>query len=282
MDLAKVVSTKRSYQWNEGSLWQPENRPVMRAHQRLHVVACDYGVKRNILRMLASRGCAVTVVPAQTRAADVLKLAPDGVFLSNGPGDPEPCDYAIATTRDLIERGIPTFGICLGHQIMALASGAKSNFYIDCKQTVLTAEGHFLVGGLFVQALCIATYLAVAQLGEFYALSVMFGLAYGGVMPLYAVLVREFFGARIMGATFGGVAFLSTLGMALGPWAGGWLYDVFGSYFWLYIGSFGIGTGPQRSCPIERSCSPRQGAVFQCGSAVLAKRGVCFTEGRMR
>ena len=90
------------------------------------MVAFDYGVKKNILRMLAERGCKVTVVPAQTPAADVLKLEPDGIFLSNGPGDPEPCDYAIEATRELIERGIPTFGICLGHQIMALASGAKT------------------------------------------------------------------------------------------------------------------------------------------------------------
>jgi len=100
-----------------------------------------------------------------------------------------------------------------------------------------------LVGGLFVQALCIATYLAVFRLGEFYALSVVFGLAYGGVMPLYAVLVREFFGARIMGTMFGAVSAFASLGMALGPWAGGRLYDVFGSYVWLFIGSAGIGLG---------------------------------------
>jgi MFS family permease len=98
-----------------------------------------------------------------------------------------------------------------------------------------------LVGGLMVQALCVATYLAVGQLGEFYALSVAFGLAYGGVMPLYAVLVREFFGARIMGTVFGAVSAFASLGMALGPWAGGWVFDTFHGYFWLYIGSFGIG-----------------------------------------
>ena len=91
-----------------------------------HVVAYDFGVKHNILRMLASRGCRVTVVPAQTSAADVLARRPDGVFLSNGPGDPEPCDYAIAATRTIIDRGLPTFGICLGHQILALASGAQT------------------------------------------------------------------------------------------------------------------------------------------------------------
>jgi MFS family permease len=98
-----------------------------------------------------------------------------------------------------------------------------------------------LVGGLFVQALCVAAYLAVGQLGEFYALSVIFGLAYGGVMPLYAVLVREFFGARIMGTVFGAVSAFASLGMALGPWAGGWVFDTFHSYGWLYVGSFGIG-----------------------------------------
>ena len=98
-----------------------------------------------------------------------------------------------------------------------------------------------LVGGLFVQALCIATYLAVAHLGEFYALSVVFGLAYGGVMPLYAVLVREFFGARIMGTVFGAVSAFASLGMALGPWAGGYIYDTFHGYAWLHAGSFAIG-----------------------------------------
>jgi len=126
MDLAKVVSTKRSYQWNEGSLWQPEGRPVMRAHQRLHVVAFDYGVKRSILRMLADRGCRMTVVPAQTTAEEVLALEPDGVFLSNGPGDPEPCDYAIEAIRALVVADLPTFGICLGHQLLGLASGART------------------------------------------------------------------------------------------------------------------------------------------------------------
>jgi carbamoyl-phosphate synthase small subunit len=126
MDLAKVVTTKRSYQWNEGSLWQPENRPVMRAHQRLHVVAYDYGIKRNILRMLSDRGCRMTVVPAQTTAEEVLALEPDGVFLSNGPGDPEPCDYAIEAIRALVVAEMPTFGICLGHQLLGLASGART------------------------------------------------------------------------------------------------------------------------------------------------------------
>ena len=125
LDLAKVVSAPEPYAWTEtewvlGSGYGDQTAP------RFHVVAYDFGVKRNILRMLASRGCRISVVPAQTPAADVLALAPDGVFLSNGPGDPGPCDYAIAATRTLIERGIPTFGICLGHQILALASGAKT------------------------------------------------------------------------------------------------------------------------------------------------------------
>ena len=126
MDLAKVVTTKRVYQWNDGSLWQPENRPVMRAHQRLHVVAYDFGVKRNILRMLGDRGCRMTVVPAQTTAEEVLALEPDGVFLSNGPGDPEPCDYAIEAIRALVVADLPVFGICLGHQLLGLASGART------------------------------------------------------------------------------------------------------------------------------------------------------------
>ena len=125
LDLAKVVSVSASYEWTEtewalGAGYGAQNAP------RFHVVAFDFGVKRNILRMLASRGCRVSVVPAQTPAAEVLALNPDGVFLSNGPGDPEPCDYAIAAAQTLIERGVPTFGICLGHQIMALASGART------------------------------------------------------------------------------------------------------------------------------------------------------------
>ncbi|MBL0944296.1 MAG: glutamine-hydrolyzing carbamoyl-phosphate synthase small subunit [Hydrogenophaga sp.] len=125
LDLAKVVSASQPYEWTEtewvlGSGYGRQDAP------QFHVVAYDFGVKRNILRMLASRGCRITVVPAQTPAAEVFKLKPDGVFLSNGPGDPEPCDYAIAAARELIESGLPTFGICLGHQIMALASGAKT------------------------------------------------------------------------------------------------------------------------------------------------------------
>jgi carbamoyl-phosphate synthase small subunit len=125
LDLAKAVSVREPYAWTEAE-WVLGSGYGQQSQPRFHVVAYDYGVKRNILRMLASRGCRITVVPAQTPAAEVLKLKPDGVFLSNGPGDPEPCDYAIEATRTLIDTGLPTFGICLGHQIMALASGAKT------------------------------------------------------------------------------------------------------------------------------------------------------------
>ena len=125
LDLAKVVSTKTSYEWAETEWVLGKGYGKLESPQ-FHVVAYDYGVKLNILRMLAQRGCKVTVVPAQTPAAEVLALKPDGVFLSNGPGDPAPCDYAIAATRTIVESGVPTFGICLGHQIMALAAGAKT------------------------------------------------------------------------------------------------------------------------------------------------------------
>ena len=131
-DLAKVVSSPESYAWSqtEWALFNPQlnGQPGYgeQANARFHVVAYDFGVKKNILRMLAQRGCRVTVVPAQTSAQAAQQLQPDGIFLSNGPGDPEPCDYAIAAAAKLIDSGIPTFGICLGHQIMALASGAKT------------------------------------------------------------------------------------------------------------------------------------------------------------
>lgn len=125
MDLAKVVSTTRSYPWKDGQLDLDTGIPVS-APARFKVVAYDFGVKLNILRMLAERGCEVTVVPAQTSAADALALKPDGVFLSNGPGDPEPCDYAIAAIREFVAKKVPTFGICLGHQLLALAAGAKT------------------------------------------------------------------------------------------------------------------------------------------------------------
>ena len=125
MDLARVVSTGAPYQWNEGSIDRDSSRP-MRPGSRLHVVAYDFGIKRNILRLLADHGCRMTVVPAQTSAADALALAPDGIFLSNGPGDPEPCDYAIAAIREFLETDVPVFGICLGHQLLGLASGART------------------------------------------------------------------------------------------------------------------------------------------------------------
>ncbi|APW42348.1 glutamine-hydrolyzing carbamoyl-phosphate synthase small subunit [Rhodoferax saidenbachensis] len=125
LDLAKVVSSSESYAWTE-SEWKLGSGYGQQTAPKFHVVAYDFGVKKNILRMLAERGCKVTVVPAQTSAAEVLKHKPNGIFLSNGPGDPEPCDYAITAVKELIETGTPTFGICLGHQIMALASGAKT------------------------------------------------------------------------------------------------------------------------------------------------------------
>ncbi|MDI1268944.1 MAG: glutamine-hydrolyzing carbamoyl-phosphate synthase small subunit [Polaromonas sp.] len=125
LDLAKVVSSKQTYEWTQTE-WKLGSGYGVQITPKFHVVAFDFGVKKNILRMMAERGARITVVPAQTPAADVLKLKPDGIFLANGPGDPEPCDYAIAAVRELIETGIPTFGICLGHQIMALASGAKT------------------------------------------------------------------------------------------------------------------------------------------------------------
>jgi carbamoyl-phosphate synthase small subunit len=126
MDLAKVVSTKRVYQWNEGTNWSLATGPRQRPGQRVHVVAFDYGIKRNILRMLADSGCRITVVPAQTPADRVLALDPDGIFLANGPGDPEPCTYAIDAIRELLKTGIPIFGICLGHQLLGLASDAQT------------------------------------------------------------------------------------------------------------------------------------------------------------
>jgi carbamoyl-phosphate synthase small subunit len=130
MDLAKEVTTSSPYEWAQGT-WDLENghpdapHPI-EEHLPHHVVAYDYGVKRNILRMLVDRGCRVTVVPAKTPASEVLAMNPDGVFLSNGPGDPEPCGYAIEAIKEIVDTGIPTFGICLGHQLLALASGART------------------------------------------------------------------------------------------------------------------------------------------------------------
>jgi carbamoyl-phosphate synthase small subunit len=153
MDLAKVVSVDSPYEWSEGEWSLTGYQPAAKAE--FHVVAYDYGVKRNILRMLAARGCRVTVVPAQTSAADVLKYNPDGIFLSNGPGDPEPCDYAIAAIAELLARGVPTYGICLGHQLLALASGAKTVKMkfghhganhpvkdLDTQQVLITSQNH--------------------------------------------------------------------------------------------------------------------------------------------
>ena len=125
LDLAKVVTTATSYEWTQTE-WKLGAGYGTQEAPRFHVVAYDFGVKTNILRMLAERGCKLTVVPAQTPASDVLAMKPDGVFLSNGPGDPEPCDYAITAVRQLMDAGVPIFGICLGHQIIALASGAKT------------------------------------------------------------------------------------------------------------------------------------------------------------
>ncbi len=125
MDLAKVVSTQQNYEWTGGSWVRGQgyqNPPTA----RFHVAAFDYGIKRNILRMLTARGCKVTVLPAQAPASAAMALKPDGIFLSNGPGDPEPCDYAIRAIGELVDTGIPVFGICLGHQLLALASGAKT------------------------------------------------------------------------------------------------------------------------------------------------------------
>lgn len=128
MDLAKVVSTKESYSWKQGSWTLTGGLPEAKSDAELpyHVVAYDFGAKRNILRMLVDRGCRLTIVPAETSAEEVLALNPDGVFLSNGPGDPEPCTYAIEATKTFLDKGLPIFGICLGHQILALASGAQT------------------------------------------------------------------------------------------------------------------------------------------------------------
>ncbi len=126
MDLAKEVSTKEAYAWNEGTWDLEEGHKAVSAKKEFRVIAYDFGVKRNILRLLADQGCYIKVVPAQTPATDVLAEKPDGVFLSNGPGDPEPCDYAISAIQEIIDTGIPVFGICLGHQLLSLALGAKT------------------------------------------------------------------------------------------------------------------------------------------------------------
>jgi carbamoyl-phosphate synthase small subunit len=155
MDLAKEVTTDDSYHWAE-SVWNLEtNLPAEAGESRFHVVAYDYGVKRNILRMLVERGCKVTVVPAKTPADEVLAMQPNGVFLSNGPGDPEPCDYAIDAIQQILQTDLPVFGICLGHQLLALACGAKTEKMkfghhganhpvqdLDGKQVMITSQNH--------------------------------------------------------------------------------------------------------------------------------------------
>ena len=153
MDLAKVVTVDSPYEWKDGEWTLTGYQSAPEA--KFHVVAYDFGVKRNILRMLAARGCKVTVVPAQTPAAEVLQYNPDGVFLSNGPGDPEPCDYAITAISELLAAGVPTYGMCLGHQLLALASGAKTLKMkfghhganhpvkdLDTHQVLITSQNH--------------------------------------------------------------------------------------------------------------------------------------------
>jgi carbamoyl-phosphate synthase small subunit len=174
MDLAKVVSTKQPYEFNQTE-WKLGQGYGKQEHPTYHVVAFDYGVKLNILRMLADRGCRITVLPAQATAAEALALNPDGIFLANGPGDPAACDYAIAATRELIDSGIPTFGICLGHQIMALASGAKTLKMkfghhganhpvqdLDSKQVLITSQNHgFAVDAATLPANCRVTHVSL-------------------------------------------------------------------------------------------------------------------------
>ena len=174
MDLAKVVSTKKAYNWTETE-WRLGRGYGQQITPKFHVVAFDYGVKYNILRMLAERGCKITVLPAQATAEEALALNPDGIFLANGPGDPAACDYAIAATKKVIDSGIPTFGICLGHQIMALASGAKTVKMkfghhganhpvqdLDSKQVMITSQNHgFAVDAATLPANCRVTHVSL-------------------------------------------------------------------------------------------------------------------------
>lgn len=175
MDLAKIVSTKDAYSWHQTS-WQLGAGYGERATAAWRVVAYDFGVKRNILRMLADRGCELTVVPAQTPASEVLALGPDGVFLSNGPGDPEPCDYAIEAIRQIVQSGMPTFGICLGHQLLGLASGAKTHKMkfghhganhpvkdLESGQVVITSQNH----GFAVDGATLPSHLSVTHVSLF-------------------------------------------------------------------------------------------------------------------
>jgi carbamoyl-phosphate synthase small subunit len=174
MDLAKVVTCKKPYEWDE-SVWALGRGHGRLSDPRFHVVAYDYGVKHNILRKLVSRGCRVTVVPAQTPAEEVLAMRPDGVFLSNGPGDPEPCDYAIKAIRKVLDVGVPTFGICLGHQLLGLASGAKTLKMkfghhganhpvqdVDSGRVMITSQNHgFAVDAATLPATARVTHLSL-------------------------------------------------------------------------------------------------------------------------
>lgn len=174
MDLAKIVSTKKPYEWYEGE-WALGAGYIRQEAPLYHVVAFDFGVKHNILRMLATRGCRITVLPAEATYQEALDLHPDGIFLSNGPGDPEPCSYAIDAARQLIELGLPTFGICLGHQIMALACGAQT-IKMKCghhganhpvqnvhtKKVFITSQNHgFAVDANTLPANCRVTHVSL-------------------------------------------------------------------------------------------------------------------------
>lgn len=175
LDLAKVVSCKEAYTFSEGE-WALGQGFTEAPTSTFHVVAFDYGVKRNILRMLVSRGCKVTVLPAQSSAEEAMALKPDGVFLSNGPGDPAPCDYAVAAIKTIVDQGIPTFGICLGHQLLALASGAKTNKMkfghhganhpvqdVATKRVYITSQNH----GFAVDVASLPSHLKVTHISLF-------------------------------------------------------------------------------------------------------------------